>query len=84
MWDSALVIKDILKGHALLNNWLGWYFPLIWEGLYRLTGVVHIMGSYILLLYWIGITICPTLFTTPTLLSLVTSKFSSTLFNDVI
>lgn len=57
MWDSALVIKDILKGHALLNNWLGWYFPLIWEGLYRLTGVVHIMGSYILLLYWIGITI---------------------------
>lgn len=57
-WDSARTMSLILaNGHATVNNWLGWYFPLLWEGLYKITGIHHIIGTYINLIYWIGITI---------------------------
>lgn len=57
-WDSARALTYILTlGHANVNNWLGWYFPLLWEGLYRITGIPNIMGTYINLIYWIGITL---------------------------
>lgn len=57
-WDSARTFSLILvNGNAYLNNWLGWYFPLLWEVLYKLTGVPHIMGCYINMIYWIGVTI---------------------------
>ena len=57
-WDSAHTFSCILSdGHAKINNWLGWYFPLLWEKLYKLTGIRHILGCYINLVYWIGVTL---------------------------
>ncbi len=57
-WDSARTLTYILtEGHANVDNWLGWYYPLLWEGLYKLTGIPNIMGTYINLIYWIAITI---------------------------
>lgn len=57
-WDSARTMSLILTdGHATVNNWLGWYFPLLWEVLYKITGIHHLIGIYINLIYWIGITI---------------------------
>lgn len=57
-WDSARALTYILiDGHANVDNWLGWYFPLLWEGLYRLTDIPNIFGTYIVLLYWIGVTL---------------------------
>lgn len=56
--DSAYAFSCILAdGHAKINNWLGWYFPLLWEKLYKLTGIRHILGCYINLVYWIGVTL---------------------------
>ena len=57
-WDSARALTYILvDGHANVDNWLGWYFPLLWEGLYKITGIPNIMGTYINILYWIGVTL---------------------------
>ena len=57
-WDSARAFTYILtEGHANVDNWLGWYFPLLWEGLYRITGIQNILGTWIILLYWISVTI---------------------------
>ena len=56
-WDSARALTYILvDGHANVDNWLGWYFPLLWEGLYKITGIPNIMGTYVNILYWISIT----------------------------
>lgn len=57
-WDSGRTLNYILiDGHANVDNWLGWYFPLLWEGLYRITGIPYIMGTWINLVYWVGITL---------------------------
>lgn len=57
-WDSADALSHILvDGHANVDNWLGWYFPLLWEGLYKITGIPNILGTYINILYWLGVTL---------------------------
>ena len=57
-WDSARAFTHILMdGHANVNNWLGWYYPLLWESLYKITGIQNIIGTWINLIYWIGVTI---------------------------
>lgn len=57
-WDSARALTYILiDGHANVDNWLGWYFPLLWEGLYKMTGIPNIMGTYVNILYWLGVTL---------------------------
>lgn len=57
-WDSARVMSYIIvDGHANVDNWLGWYFPLLMEVLYKLTGIPNIMGVYINFLYWVGVSL---------------------------
>ena len=57
-WDSAYTISHIIyDGCPVINNWLGWYFPGLWDILYKVSGIPHILGVYINLLYWISITI---------------------------
>ncbi len=56
-WDAAWTFGNIYKGEPVINNWLGWYFPLLWELLYKISGIPHILGCYINLLYWVSITI---------------------------
>lgn len=57
-WDSGWVFSHIYAdGEPYLNNWMGWYYPILWYVLYKITGIYHIMGTYQLLLYWVSITI---------------------------
>ena len=40
-----------------INNWMGWFTPLLWKSLYQVTGLNHAIGILHNLLYWISITI---------------------------
>lgn len=57
-WDSGWVFSHIYnEGEPYLNNWMGWYYPYLWYGLYKLTGFFHAMGLFQILLYWSAVTI---------------------------
>lgn len=57
-WDAAYIFSRIYNsGRVDLSVWQGWYFPLLWNGFYRMTGCPLAIGFWIIALYWTGITI---------------------------
>ncbi|MGL4981810.1 MAG: hypothetical protein ACRC4W_02950 [Treponemataceae bacterium] len=52
-WDNAYVFTNIYT-NTLPNNWMGWFYPLFWGTLYKITKIPHIIGIYQNVIYWIS------------------------------
>lgn len=51
-WDAGNVIENVVLGHTVYDNWMGWLYPALIDGLYRLTGIPHTIGIVQWLIYW--------------------------------
>jgi len=57
-WDSAFVITNMVSdGQPWLTNWMGWYYPYIIYGLYKISDNALAIGCFQNFLYWLGITL---------------------------
>lgn len=54
-WDAGNVIENVVQGHTIYDNWMGWLYPAIIDVLYRLTGVPHAIGILQWSIYWVAV-----------------------------
>lgn len=54
-WDAGNVIDNILQGHPVYDNWMGWLYPGLVGGLIQLTHEPHAIGFLQWILYWTAV-----------------------------
>lgn len=54
-WDAGNVIENILQGHPVYDNWMGWLYPALLSGLIQFTHVPHAIGILQWILYWTAV-----------------------------
>lgn len=54
-WDAGNVIDNILQGHPVYDNWMGWFYPALLCGLIQLTHVPHAIGILQWIIYWTAV-----------------------------
>lgn len=54
-WDAGNVIENVVQGHPVIDNWMGWFYPTFVNVLYRLTHLPHAIGCTQWLLYWLAV-----------------------------
>lgn len=54
-WDAGNVIDNIMLGHPVYDNWMGWFYPALVGGLIRLTHIPHAIGILQWVIYWTSV-----------------------------
>lgn len=54
-WDAGNIIENVVKGHTEYDNWMGWLYPAIIDGLYRISGIPHAIGCLQWGIYWLAV-----------------------------
>lgn len=54
-WDAGNVIDNIMLGHPVYDNWMGWFYPALVGGLVRLTNLPHAIGILQWVIYWTSV-----------------------------
>ena len=56
-WDSSYIFSTIKGGDIQIDSWMGWCYPLIWKGLYDVSGFSQVMGAFQIFIFWLSISI---------------------------